>query len=144
MKRTKQLNKKIARFYLPALFLLLLSQAHANDAILKILEKEAKASDSKFKEFKANSGEKIFRKEVVNSLGEKVSCMNCHTNDPKKTGLNKLNKTIEPMAPIVNPERFTDMAKIQKWFKRNCKDVFERECTIQEKGDFTKFMMSIK
>ncbi|MGZ3790026.1 MAG: DUF1924 domain-containing protein, partial [Bacteriovorax sp.] len=35
-------------------------------------------------------------------------------------------------------------AKVQKWFKRNCNDVLERVCTPQEKGDFVKYMMSIK
>ena len=94
--------------------------------------------------FSAERGEKFFRTERVNSKGEKVSCMTCHTDNPKKQGMTRANKVIEPMAVSVNAERFTDKAKIEKWFKRNCNDVYERECTTLEKGDFMKYMMSIK
>lgn len=30
------------------------------------------------------------------------------------------------MAPAANPTAFTDSAKIDKWFRRNCKDVLQR------------------
>jgi hypothetical protein len=46
------------------------------------------------------------------------------------------------MAPSANKERFTDVKKIEKWFKRNCNDVLARECTAQEKGDFLKYLLS--
>ncbi|MCE9633679.1 MAG: DUF1924 domain-containing protein, partial [Methylophilales bacterium] len=51
---------------------------------------------------------------------------------------------IEPMAPIMNPQRFTDQAKVEKWFGRNCKDVLERTCTAQEKGDYIQYLVNIK
>jgi hypothetical protein len=35
-------------------------------------------------------------------------------------------------------------AKVEKWFKRNCKDVLDRECTVQEKADFVAFLISVK
>jgi cytochrome c peroxidase len=116
----------------------------ANEAILKELEKEARSADAKFVQFNITAGEKFFRNERINSSGEKVSCMTCHTPDPKKTGMTRANKVIEPMAPTINTERFTDIIKVQKWFKRNCNDVLERICTSQEKGNFVKYMMSIK
>ena len=53
-------------------------------------------------------------------------------------------KIIQPMAPAANPMRFTDVAKTQKWFKRNCKDVVGRECTAQEKGDVLTWLISLK
>jgi hypothetical protein len=31
------------------------------------------------------------------------------------------DKVIEPMAPAFNPQRFTDAAKVEKWFRRNPK-----------------------
>lgn len=95
-------------------------------------------------EFSAGRGEKFFRTERMHSKGDKVSCMTCHTDNPKNSGLTRANKVIQPMAPIVNPERFTDNAKIEKWFKRNCNDVYERPCTELEKGDFIAYMKSIK
>jgi hypothetical protein len=48
------------------------------------------------------------------------------------------------MAPSANPQRFTDAAKVEKWFKRNCNDVLRRSCTAEEKGDFIAYMLSIK
>lgn len=52
-------------------------------------------------------------------------------------------KPIDPLAPAANPERFTNPAKVEKWFKRNCKDVLKRECTPQEKGDVLTYLLSI-
>lgn len=142
------MKTKKTRFELTiALIIIVLSVldiANANEAIIKELEKEAKAIDTKFTGFNVARGEKLFRNERVNKNGEKISCMTCHTPDPKKEGLTRANKIIQPMAPVINPERFTDMAKVQKWFKRNCNDVLDRECTLEEKGDFAVFMMSIK
>jgi len=33
---------------------------------------------------------------------------------------------------------------VEKWFKRNCKDVLARECTAQEKADFVAFLIAVK
>lgn len=118
--------------------------AMANDEVLNSFEFQAKRIDSAFGGFSIKEGEKIFRTERVNSKGLKISCMSCHTENPKKEGLTRNNKVIDPLAPVVNKDRFTDMAKVEKWFKRNCKDVYDRECSVVEKGHFTKFMMSIK
>lgn len=131
-------------FSVMILSLIIVPSAWSNEAVLKDLEKEARAANVKFIQFNSSDGEKLFKGQRVHSSGEKISCMTCHTADPKKSGLTRANKTIEPMAPIANAERFTDIAKVQKWFKRNCNDVLERVCTPQEKGDFVKYMMSIK
>ncbi len=40
------------------------------------------------------------------------------------------------------PNRYTDQAKAEKWFGRNCRNVLRRECTPTEKGDFITFMLS--
>lgn len=64
------------------------------------------------------------------------SCMSCHLESLYVQGRHeRTGKVIEPMAPSVNPERLTDPKKIKKWFLRNCKWTFGRECTAQEKGD---------
>ena len=59
-------------------------------------------------------------------------------------GKTRAHKSIEPLAPVANRERLTDPAKVEKWFKRNCKDVLARECTAQEKADFLAFLISVK
>ncbi|GIL17939.1 MAG: hypothetical protein FMNOHCHN_03607 [Ignavibacteriaceae bacterium] len=89
-------------------------------------------------------GKKLFYLERVTSKGEKMSCTVCHTDNPKQSGKSRANKVIEPLAPVANPKRFTDQAKIEKWFKRNCQDVLERQCTSAEKESFVMYMKSIK
>ncbi len=64
------------------------------------------------------------------------SCTSCHTDSVHANGRHeRTGKIIEPMAPSVNPQRLTSRKKINKWFFRNCKWTFGRECTAQEKGD---------
>ena len=64
------------------------------------------------------------------------SCTTCHGTDQAKPGRHqRTGKVIESMAPSVNPQRLTDVAKIEKWFVRNCKWTLGRECSAQEKGD---------
>jgi cytochrome c peroxidase len=119
------------------------SRAATPDEILAQYEAQAKKADKAFTGFSVENGKKFFAAENTNKKGEKVSCTTCHTQDPKATGKTRAGKPIEPMAPSVNKERFTDMAKVEKWFKRNCKDVYDRECTLLEKGDFVAYMKSL-
>ena len=75
--------------------------------------------------------------------GEKMSCATCHGSDFSKSGKHhRTGKVIEPMSMKVNAERYTDVKKIEKWFKRNCKDAWGRECTVQEKADFLTFLLA--
>jgi hypothetical protein len=53
-------------------------------------------------------------------------------------------KAIKPLSPNVNPERFADQAKAEKWFRRNCNDVLGRECVAQEKADVLSWLMTVK
>lgn len=89
-------------------------------------------------------GEKLFRGKF--SGGKSAdSCTACHTDNPKAMGQHaKTNKAIDPLAPIVQKDRFTDAAKVEKWFKRNCPDVLGRACSAQEKADFAAYMISVK
>jgi len=64
------------------------------------------------------------------------SCTSCHGETLVVDGQHvKTGKAIEPMAPSVNPERYQSAKKIEKWFLRNCKWTFGRECSTQEKAD---------
>lgn len=112
--------------------------------LLKQYEVQAKQENPAFSGFSADRGASFFRTERMHSDGKKVSCSTCHTADPRNQGKTRANKVIEPMAPIVNPQRFTDAAKVEKWFGRNCKDVLERACTAQEKGDYIQYLVNVK
>jgi hypothetical protein len=120
------------------------SQSFGNEEILNHYLDQLKSTSDKGKTFSQAEGEKFFRFERLHSNGEKVSCMTCHTGNPKASGQTRANKLIDPIAPVANKDRFTDLQKVEKWFKRNCKDVYERECTVLEKGNFIKYMMSVK
>jgi Domain of unknown function (DUF1924) len=77
--------------------------------------------------------------------GRDWSCSSCHTTDPTALGKHiKTGKAIQPMAPAANPERFTDAAKTEKWFRRNCNDVVGRECTPEEKSDVLSWLLSLR
>lgn len=112
--------------------------------LLKQYEVQAKQESTAFAGFSAERGANFFKAERTHSDGKKVSCATCHTADPRNQGKTRANKVIEPMATIANPQRFTDAAKVEKWFGRNCKDVLERICTAQEKGDYIQYLISVK
>jgi len=112
--------------------------------LLKQYEVQAKQENPAFSGFSASNGASFFKAEHAHSSGQKVSCATCHTTDPRNQGKTRANKVIEPMATIANPQRFTDAAKVEKWFGRNCKDVLERACTAQEKGDYLQYLVNVK
>ncbi|MCA1979844.1 MAG: DUF1924 domain-containing protein [Thiobacillus sp.] len=91
----------------------------------------------------AARGEQFFLARISRE-GKTESCSGCHTENPKATGKTRANKAIEPLAPVANAERLTDPTKVEKWFKRNCKDVHGRECSAQEKADFIAFLIAVK
>lgn len=75
--------------------------------------------------------------------GKQISCAACHHQDLRQPGQHvRTLKPIEPMSPVANPQRLTDVKKIEKWFLRNCKGTWGRECTPQEKGDFLAYIQS--
>lgn len=76
--------------------------------------------------------------------GREWSCSSCHTTRPTAEGQHaSTGKHIAPLAPAANPQRFTDAAKTEKWFRRNCKDVVGRECTAGEKADVLAWLLSV-
>jgi uncharacterized protein DUF1924 len=107
----------------------------------KRFEVEARASAPGFGGFSAQRGETLFKA----THGGEWSCSSCHTANPLAQGKHaRTGKPIAPLAPAANPERFTDAATIDKWFRRNCNDVLARACTAQEKGDVMQYLMSLK
>ena len=73
------------------------------------------------------------------------SCATCHTESPAAAGRHVVTgKAIGALAPQVNPQRFVDAAKTEKWFKRNCNDVLGRVCTAGEKADLVAFLATLR
>ncbi len=91
--------------------------------------------------FDANRGKELWFTKHPGEDGKERDCTTCHGKDLTKGGKHaKTGKPIDPMAPSVNKERFTELKKIEKWFKRNCKWTVGRECTNQEKGDLLTYL----
>ncbi|WP_374316021.1 DUF1924 domain-containing protein [Aquabacterium sp.] len=77
--------------------------------------------------------------------GGEWSCASCHGNPPTGQGKHaSTGKVIAPLAPAFNPERLTNEAKVDKWFRRNCRDVLARECTSAEKADVLAWLVSLQ
>jgi hypothetical protein len=77
--------------------------------------------------------------------GGEWSCASCHGQQPTRDGKHaSTGKSIMPLAPAANPERLTDTAKVDKWLRRNCKDVLSRECSAIEKADVLAYLISLK
>jgi len=114
--------------FLPLALIAALAVAEVSTATAELLDRYR---GDGVREFAAERGREVWFKDAGGR-----SCTSCHTDSLLSPGRHqKTGKPIEPMAPSVNPERLTDGRKIEKWFLRNCKWTFGRECTAQEKGD---------
>lgn len=77
--------------------------------------------------------------------GGEWSCSSCHHTPPTTDGKHaNTGKVIPPLAPHFNAKAFTEVAKVDKWFRRNCKDVLNRECTPSEKADVMAYLIHLK
>lgn len=77
--------------------------------------------------------------------GRTWSCASCHGSSPTSAGRHaSTGKSIAPLAPAFQPDRFSDSAKTEKWFRRNCNDVVGRECSAGEKADVLAWLLTLK
>ena len=101
----------------------------------------ARQEAPEFNGFSVQRGEAFFQ----STHGGEWSCASCHTRNPLAPGQHaKTAKTIAPLAPAANADRFTSLATVEKWFRRNCNDVVGRACTAREKGDVLVYLMQLK
>lgn len=118
------------------------SFAGTREDLLARYASAAKASAPAFTGFSAQRGEAFYAKKFGGGKPDTPACTSCHSSSPREPGRTLAGKTIEPMAVSVTSDRYTDPAKVEKWFKRNCNEVLGRECTPLEKGDWLTTMMS--
>ncbi|MEO3691743.1 DUF1924 domain-containing protein [Roseateles paludis] len=77
--------------------------------------------------------------------GGEWSCASCHGQRPTSAGRHAVTaKSIDALAPAFNPKAFTDERRVEKWFRRNCKDVAQRECTPGEKADVLAWLQTLR
>lgn len=122
--------------------LLPVSSAEAAPALLTTYAREAQAETPGFAGFDAARGRALFFSEHETKNGV-TSCATCHQTDPRQPGRTPVGKRLDPLAPSAAPDRFTDPAKAQKWFDRNCTQVLGRPCTAVERGDVLTWLSSL-
>lgn len=72
------------------------------------------------------------------------SCASCHTDPATSPGRHAATgKVIAPLAPSANPAALTDTARVDRWLRRNCREVLERDCTPGEKADVVAWLLSL-
>lgn len=87
------------------------------------------------------SGQQFF----VKKHGNEWACASCHGELPIRNGRHaSTGKVLDPLAPAFNPKSLTDVARVDKWFRRNCKDVLGRECSAGEKADVLAWLTSLQ
>lgn len=118
------------------------SHAGAREDQLERYAAAAKASSPSFAGFSAARGEAFYQKKFGGGKPDTPACTSCHSGNPREPGRTLTGKVIEPMAGSASSTRYTDPAKVEKWFKRNCNEVLGRECTPLEKGDWLSYVMS--
>lgn len=100
------------------------------------------ATAAKSAGFSAARGQTLHTQNFAGGKADTPACTSCHGKDPRGAGRTPIGKAIDPVAVSVTPTRYTDPAKVEKWFKRNCNEVLGRECTPQEKGDWLTYVSS--
>jgi hypothetical protein len=117
------------------------AQAGVREEQLAPYSSVAKAANPAFTGFSAERGKALHTQAFTGGKPDTPSCTSCHGKDSRGTGKTPAGKSIDAMAASVIPARYTDPAKVEKWFKRNCTEVLGRVCTPQEKGDWLTFML---
>lgn len=117
------------------------SQAGVREDQLAQYASAAKSANPTFAGFSAERGSNLHTQAFTGGKPDTPACTSCHGKDTRGTGKTPTGKTIDAMAASVTPARYTDPAKVEKWFKRNCTEVLGRVCTPQEKGDWLTFML---
>ena len=70
------------------------------------------------------------------------SCAACHGDQPRNSGRHALTgDPIPALSPALTPQRFSNPARVEKRFRRDCNEVLGRMCTAEEKADFIKFVV---
>jgi mono/diheme cytochrome c family protein len=94
--------------------------------------------------FSVDAGRAFYLKRRTWEKGE-VSCSSCHTADPTKDGAHvQTKKPINPLALSKNPSRFNNAKKVEQNFSKHCVDLYQRDCTAQNKGDFLTYLIWVK
>ena len=117
-----------------------LTPALADEASINTLLQQYQSAGAKKGD--AQRGEALWNKTYSGKAPfTERSCKTCHTANIKNSGKHaRTGKILNPLAPSVNPKSLSEIKKIKKWFKRNCKWTLGEECSTQQKADILTFL----
>ena len=121
--------------------------AEERESIANLLAREYTAQAQKLNpnaKLSAEAGRAFYLKKV--KVGDKeIACSSCHTDNPKETGKHMdTEKPIKPLAIRANPERFSNREKTESNFSKHCRDLYEKDCSAQDKGDYLMYLLTLK
>ena len=130
---------KKCTLFLSGLLLINLTPAFATEQLESTIQHYQQQGDLSFS---VEAGKVLWEQEISHKKSPTSRrCASCHGSDLTLSGKHiKTSKVIKPMAPSANPDRFKKQKKIEKWFYRNCKWTWGRECSAQEKGDMLRYL----
>jgi hypothetical protein len=131
----------VKKYSLTVILMLWSCLTHATPAVDELLtEYRQQGADN----FTVEAGQALFFKTFPDeAAGKTRQCTTCHTDNLRQQGQHvRTGKSIEPLAPSINPNSLIKVKNIRKWLKRNCKWTLKRECTPQEKGDVLTFIQA--
>ena len=92
----------------------------------------------------AEAGRAFYLKKYTRKAKEE-SCSTCHTDSPANKGKHSdTGKAIQPLSPVVNNKRFSNLQHVEKNFTKHCQDIIGRDCTPQEKGNYITYLLTVK
>ncbi len=94
----------------------------------------------------AEAGRDFYTKKYERRKDNKEeACASCHTDNPLNKGKHvDTGKPIQPLSPVTNPQRFSDLQKVETKFKKHCNNIIGRDCTPAEKSNYVTYLMSLE
>ncbi len=151
-------------FALFALVACVAARADSPEVLLRIYAEQAKEVDPGFGGFSAERGRAFYYATHPQPDGTEYSCASCHHQDPRKeqfahhdkipcrachfpsqhyTQAHTIRRQLLPIAPVANDARFTNAARSDMWFAKNCEFVLGRDCAPLEKGDLITWLLTL-
>lgn len=103
----------------------------------------ANSVDPAYKNASSVEGKLFFNRKFKLANSKEIACASCHTTNPANVGKNIVTgKAIQPLSPLVNPKRFTDLEKVEDQFTEHCNDILGTDCLPSEKANFIAYLLT--
>lgn len=120
------------------------STANAEKMIM-IYTTQAKAANAEYTGPTAGDGKAFYNRKIKLSNGKETACASCHTANPADKGKHIVTKkSIKPLSPTVNAQRFADFDKVEAKFTQHCNDIIGSDCTAAEKASYITYVLTEK